>query len=75
MIVFFDVFYEEIDVIISGLYEDENSIFLVVNNMKSGFSYLCDVDPDGHVHFNIDRLCMFDINSIQLDSLNMGTSE
>ena len=50
-------------------------IILVVNDMKTGFAYLCDVDSDGHVHFNFDCSCMFDINSIQLDSLNMGTNE
>ena len=72
---FSDVFYEETDLIKSGLYEEENSIFLLVNNMNSSLVYLCDVDPDGLVHFNIDRSCMFDINSIQLDSLNMGTNE
>ena len=72
---FCDVFYEETDVITSRLYEDENSIFMVVNDMKTDFAYLCDVDPDGLVHFNIDHSCMFDINSIQLDSLNMGTNE
>ena len=72
---FCDVFYEETDVITSGLYEDVNSVFLVVNDINSGFAYLCDVDPDGCVHFNTDRSCMFDINSIQLDSLNMGTNE
>ena len=72
---FCDVFYEKTDVITSGLYEDENSVFLVVNDIKTGFPYLCDVDPDGHVHFNFDCSCMFDINSIQLDSLNMGTNE
>ena len=27
------------------------------------------------MYFNIDHSCMFDINSIQLDSLNMGTNE
>ena len=43
--------------------------------MNSGLAYLCDVDSDGLVHFNIDRSCMFDINYIQLDSLNMGTNE
>ena len=72
---FSDIFYEESDVIMFGLYEDENYIFLLVNDMNSGLSYLCDVDPDGLVHFNIDRSCMFDINSIQLDSLNMDTNE
>ena len=72
---FSDVFYEKTDVITSGLYEDENSIFLLVNDMNSDLAYLCDVDPNGLVYFNIDRSCMFDINSIQLDSLNMGMNE
>ena len=36
---------------------------------------MCDVDPDGHVYFNTDRSCIFDINSIQLDSLNIGTNK
>ena len=43
--------------------------------MNSSLAYLCDVDSNSLVHFNIDRSCMFDINSIQLDSLNMGTNE
>ena len=72
---FCDAFYEKTDVITSGLYEDKNSIFMVVNDMKTSFAYLCDVDPDGHVHFNFDCSCMFDINFIQLDSLNMCTNE
>ena len=37
--------------------------------------YLCDVHPDGIVHYNIDCICMFDINSIQLDSFIMGMNE
>ena len=72
---FSDVFYEETDVITSGIYEEKNSIFLSVNDMNSSLAYLCDVDPDGLMHFNIDRSCMFDINSIQLDSLNMSINE
>ena len=72
---FSDVFYEETNVITSDLYEDENSIFLMVNDMNYGLAYLCDVDLDGLMYLNIDRSCMFDINSIQLDSLNMGTNE
>ena len=43
--------------------------------MNSSLAYLCDVDLDGLVHFNIDCSCIFDINFIQLDSLNMGTNE
>ena len=72
---FYDVFYEKTDVIMFGLFEDKNSVFVLVNDINSGLSYLCDVDSDGLVYFNIDRSCMFDINSIQLDSLNMGTNE
>ena len=72
---FCGVFYEETDVIRFGLFEDENYVFVLVNDMNSSLSYLCDVDSDGLVHFNIVRSCMFDTNSIQLDSLNMGTNE
>ena len=68
-------FIKKTDVITSDLYEDENFIFVLVNDINSGLAYLCDVDSDGLVHFNIDRSCMFNINSIQLDSLNMGTNE
>ena len=31
--------------------------------------------PNGTVHYNIDCICMFDINSIQLDSFIIGTNE
>ena len=30
--------------------------------------------PDGTVHYNIDYICMFDINLIQLDLFIMGTN-
>ena len=30
--------------------------------------------PDGTVHYNIDRVCMFDINLIKLNSFIMGTN-
>ena len=72
---FCDVLYEETDVIIFGLYEDENFVFVLVNDMNYGLAYLCDVDLNGLMHFNIDCSCMFNINSIQLDSLNMGINE
>ena len=38
-------------------------------------AYLCDVHPDGTVHYNIDCICMFDTNLIQLDSFIMGINE
>ena len=31
--------------------------------------------PDGTVHYNIDRICMFDIKLIQLDSFIMGINK
>ena len=31
--------------------------------------------PDGTVHYNIDCICMFDINSIQLDLFIISTNE
>lgn len=43
--------------------------------MNSDLVYLCNVHPDDTVHYGIDRICMFDINSIQLDSFSMGTNE
>ena len=38
-------------------------------------AYLCDVHPDGTVYYNIDCICMFDINLIQLDLFIMGTNK
>ena len=58
------MFYEETNVITFRLFEDENFIFVLVNDMNSDLAYLCDVDSDGLVYFNIDHSCMFDINSI-----------
>ena len=43
--------------------------------MNYDLAYLYDMHPDGTVHYNIDRICMFDINLIQLDSFIMGTNE
>ena len=42
--------------------------------MNFDLAYLCDVHPDG-MHYNIDCIYMFDINSIQLDSFIMGINE
>ena len=43
--------------------------------MNFDLVYLCDVHLDGTVHYNIDCICMFDINLIQLDSFIMCTNE
>ena len=38
----------------------------MIDDMNSDLAYLCNVHP---------RICMFDINLIQLDSFIMGTNE
>ena len=43
--------------------------------MNFDLANLCDVHPDSTVHYNIDCICMFDINLIQLDSFIMGTNK
>ena len=47
----------------------------MIDDMNYDQAYLCDVHPDSTMHYNIDCICMFDINSIQLDSFIMGTNE
>ena len=47
----------------------------MIDDMNSDQAYLCTVYPDEIMHYNIDCICMFDINSIQLDSFIMGTNE
>ena len=47
----------------------------MIDDMNFDLANLCDVHPDGTVHYNIDRICMFDINLIQLYSFIMGTNE
>ena len=43
--------------------------------MNFDLANLCDVHPDGTMHYNIDRIYIFDINLIQLDSFIMGTNK
>ena len=47
----------------------------MIDDINSYLAYSCDVHPDGTMHYNIDRICMFDINLIQLDSFIMGTNK
>ena len=43
--------------------------------MNFDLTYLCDVHPNSIVHYNIDCICMFDINIIKLDSFVMVMNE
>ena len=43
--------------------------------MKSNFAYLCDVFPNNYSVCNDHFMHMFDINSVQTESFNLGTCE
>ena len=43
--------------------------------MKSDFVYLCDVFPNGYSVYNDHFMHMFDINSTQTESFNLGTTD
>ena len=72
-----DLFYEndEIDVIMSNLFEDDSVFLSKVNDINTDFAYLCDVLPDGTVHCIDHSISIFDINSVQTHSINIGTKE
>ena len=43
--------------------------------MNSNFAYLCDVLPNGYVVCDDHFMHMFDINSVQTESFNLGTHD
>ena len=43
--------------------------------MKSDFAYLCDVFPNGYSVCDDHFMHMFDINSTQTESFNLGTTD
>ena len=43
--------------------------------MNFNFAYLYNIHPDSIVHYDSDHICMFDMNSIQLDSFILGTNK
>ena len=47
----------------------------MIDDINYDLAYLCDVHPDGTMHYNIDCICIFDINLIQLNSFIMGINE
>jgi hypothetical protein len=40
--------------------------------MNFDFAYLCGVHPDDTAHYDIDQICMFDINSISVRFIQHG---
>ena len=43
--------------------------------MKSSLSYLCDIFPNGYLVCDDHFMHIFDINSMQTESFNLGTSD
>ena len=70
-----DVFYDDYDVSFAALFETDDLFYSKVNAMKSDFDYLCDVFPNGYSVCDDYFMHMFDINSIQTKSFNLGMDE
>ena len=69
-----DVFYDDYDVSFAALFETDDFFYSKVNAMKSDFAYLCDVFPNGYSVCDDHFMHMFDINSTQTESFNLGTT-
>ena len=65
----------EVNVITSDLFEDDSIFLSKINDININFTYLCDVLPDGTVHYIDHTISIFDINSVQTHSINIGTKE
>ena len=70
-----DVFYDDYDVSFAALFETNDLFYFKVNAMKSDFAYLCDVFPNGYSVYDDHFMHMFDINSMQTESFNLGTTD
>ena len=53
----------------------DDLLYSKVNAMKSDFAYLCDVSPSGYSVCDDHFMHMFDINSTQTKSFNLGTTD
>ena len=67
-----DVFYDDIDISVANLFDTDDLFFSTVNAMNSNFAYLCDVLPNGYSVCDDHFMHMFDINSVQTESFNLG---
>ena len=70
-----DVFYDDYDVSFEALFETDDFFYSKVNAMKSDFAYLCDVFPNGYSVCDDYFMHIFDINSTQTESFNLGTTD
>ena len=69
------IFYDDVDVFLANLFDTDDLFFSKINAMKSDFSYFCDVFSNGYLVCDDHFMHMFDINSIQTKSFNLGTNE
>ena len=56
-------------------FETDDLFHSKVNTMKSDFAYLCDVFPNGYSVCDDHFMHMFNINSVQTESFNLGTCD
>ena len=70
-----DVFYDDIDISVGNLFDTNDLFFSKVNAMSSNFAYLCDVLPNDYAVCDDYFMHIFDINSIQTESFNLGTHD
>ena len=70
-----DIFYDDYDVSFAALFKTDDFFYSKVNAMKSDFAYLCDMFPNGYSVCDDHFMHMFDINSMQIESFNLGTTD
>ena len=70
-----DIFYDDVNISIAHLFETDDIFFSKVNVINLNFAYFCDVFPNGYSVCDDYFMHMFDINSIQTESFNLGTNE
>ena len=70
-----DIFYDDFDMSVENLFDTDDLFFSKVNAMKYDFAYLCDVLPNSYSICNDHFMHMFDINSVQTESFNLGTCD
>ena len=56
-------------------FETDDLFYSKVNAMKSYFAYLCDVSSNDYSVCDDHFMHMFDINSTQTESFNLGTTD
>ena len=67
-----DLFDDDYDISLTALFETDDLFYYKMNAMKSNFAYLCDVLPNGYSVCDDHFMHMFDINSTQTESFNLG---